>query len=142
MRYPNPCNVTVGVLLSWVLLLAYTPAALAQNTHTLPLFMSASDIERQGFARIINRSDRPGTVIIRAFDDTGDEADPVTLTIAANATVHFNSGELEKGGDSATRKGLSGTTGSGEGNWRLKLETDLDIEPLAGQPHINPLPYQ
>ena len=30
-----------------------------------------------------------------------------------------------------TAKGLTGKTGSGQGNWRLKLETDLDIEPLA-----------
>ena len=131
MRILHPFNVILGALLSLALLLAQAPAALAQNTHTLPLFMSASDMARQGFARIINRSDYLGTVTIRAIDDSGDEADPVTLTIAANATVHFNSGELEEGGDTATLKGLSGTTGSGEGNWRLKLETDLDIEPLA-----------
>ena len=90
--------------------------------------MSASDVARQGFVRIINRSDRAGTVTIHAIDDTGDEADPVTLRIAASRTVHFNSQDLEQGNSD---KGLSGNTGSGRGNWRLKLETDLDIEPLA-----------
>ena len=104
------------------------PAVLAQNTHTLPLFMSASDITRQGFVRIINRSERDGTVTIYAIDDSGDEAGPVTLSLGAKQTAHFNSGELELG---APNKGLSGNVGSGEGNWRLKLETDLDIEPLA-----------
>ena len=124
-------STVLGAWLAFAVILIQAPVALAQNTHTLPLFMSASDMARQGFARIINRSDRPGKVTIRAIDDSGVEADPVTLTIDANETVHFNSGELEDGGDSATRKGLSGTTGSGTGNWRLELETDLDIEPLA-----------
>ena len=124
-------STVLGTCLAGAFLLMQAPVVLAQNTHTLPLFMSASDTERQGFARIINRSDRDGTVTIYAIDDSGQEKGPVTLTIAANATVHFNSGELEEGGDSATDKGLSGTTGSGTGNWRLKLETDLDIEPLA-----------
>ena len=78
--------------------------------------------------RIINRSERDGTVTIYAIDDSGDEAGPVTLSLGAKQTVHFNSGELELG---APNKGLSGNVGSGEGNWRLKLETDLDIEPLA-----------
>ena len=77
---------------------------------------------------MVNRSDRAGTVTIHAIDDSGDEADPVTLRLAANQTVHFQSGDLERGNPG---KGLSGSTGSGRGNWRLKLETDLDIEPLA-----------
>ena len=104
------------------------PVALAQNAHTLPLFMSASDTARQGFVRIINRSDRSGTVTIHAIDDSGQKADPVDLTLAAGQTVHFNSGDLENG---APGKGLSDNIGTGEGNWRLNLETDLDIEPLA-----------
>ena len=54
MRILHPFNVILGALLSLALLLAQAPAALAQNTHTLPLFMSASDMARQGFARIIN----------------------------------------------------------------------------------------
>ena len=90
--------------------------------------MSASDTSRQGFVRVINRSDRAGTVTIHAVDDSGNEAGPVTLSLAANQSRQFSSEDLEKGN---SRKGLSGSTGSGRGNWRLKLETDLDIEPLA-----------
>ena len=118
----------LGLPLAVVLMLMQGPAALAENTHSLPLFMSASDMARQGFVRIINRSDLAGTVTIYAIDDFGEKAGPVTLRLDAKQTVHFNSGELEVG---APSKGLSGNVGSGEGNWRLKLETDLDIEPLA-----------
>ena len=101
---------------------------LAQSVHTLPLFMSASDSARQGFVRIINRSDEAGTVTIYAIDDSGEQADSVELSLDAKQTRHFNSGDLENGN---TAKGLTGKTDSGQGNWRLKLETDLDIEPLA-----------
>ena len=35
------------------------------NSHSIPLFLSASNAMREGFARIINRDDRPGTVNIQ-----------------------------------------------------------------------------
>ena len=119
---------TLGKLLAVALALAPASGALAQQQYHLPLFMSASDPTRQGFARIVNRSDRAGTVTIHAIDDQGNEAGPVTLSLAAKQTRHFNSGDLERG---APDKGLTGRIGSGQGNWRLKLETNLDIEPLA-----------
>ena len=108
MRYPNPFYATLVVLLSGAALLAHTSAALAQNTHTLPLFMSASDGDRQGFVRVINRSDRAGTVTIHAIDDSGQGAGPVTLSLAAMQTRHLNSGNFE---DGAPDKGLSGKAG-------------------------------
>ena len=128
MRYHDLSYIIPGALLLFALLFAHPPAALAQSSHTLPLFMSASNMAQQGFVRIINRSDQAGTVTIHAIDDSGQEADPVTLSLEAKETKHFNSGDLEQGN---SEKGLSGSTGSGQGNWRLKLETDLDIEPLA-----------
>ena len=121
-------SIALGPCLAFAFLLMQAPAVLAQNTHTLPLFMSASDMARQGFVRIINQSDEAGTVTIHAIDDSGQEADAVTLTLAAKQTVHLNSGDLENGNSG---KGLAGNIGSGEGNWRLKLVTELDIEPLA-----------
>ena len=42
--------------------------------------------------------------------------------------MHFNSDELEQGN---AAKGLSGGVGDGEGDWRLELTSELDIEPLA-----------
>ena len=129
MRNPGRFNVTLGsTVLSLALLLAQAPAALAQNKHTLPLFISASHQSLQGFARIINLSERDGEVSIRAIDDTGERFGPVTLSLEAKATRHFNSDELRDGN---AEKGLSDGVGSGQGNWRLELETDLDIEPLA-----------
>ena len=100
-----------------------------RQVYTIPLFMSASNTQgREGFVRLINRSEQEGTVSIHAIDDTGQRFGPVTLSLGATQTTHFNSGDLERGNPS---KGLSGGVGSGEGNWRLELETDLDIEPLA-----------
>ena len=97
-------------------------------THQVPLFVSASHPVQQGFVRIINRSAESGTVRIHAIDDSGRRAGPVTLSLSAKATAHFNSEDLETGNPS---KGLSGSAGSGQGDWRLRLETDLDIEALA-----------
>ena len=50
------------------------------------------------------------------------------LSIGANETVHFNSTDLESGNEG---KGLTGSTGSGEGDWRLAFTSDLDIEVLS-----------
>ena len=129
MLTPDRSNVTLGTVLSFTLLLAQAPVALAQNEHTLPLFVSASHQTLQGFARIINLSDRDGEVTIRAIDDAGNRFGPVTLSLEAKATRHFSSDDLRDGN---ADKGLSGGIGSGEGsNWRLELETDLDIDPLV-----------
>ena len=99
------------------------------RSHRLPLFISAAHPTLQGFVRIINRSRRAGTVTMRAFDDTGQRFGPVTFSLAAGETKHFNSEDLR---DGAPGKGLDGRIDGGTGNhWRLELETDLDIEPLA-----------
>ena len=60
------------------------------------LFPSASDpLGRQGFVRVVNRSDEAGDVYIDAFDNTGVDYEPLTLTVGAGETVHFNSDDLE-----------------------------------------------
>ena len=95
----------------------------------VPFFLSASDEHgRQGFARIRNRSDRDGAVRIHAFDDDGIERGPVTLSLDAGETVHFNSTDLETGN---AGKGLPGGVGRGRGNWRLQFDTDLAIDAMA-----------
>ena len=50
------------------------------------------------------------------------------LTIGANAAAHFNSSDLEQGNPA---KGLSGGVGSGEGDWRLVLDSELEFEVLS-----------
>lgn len=96
--------------------------------HMVPLFPSAADGARQGFVRVINHSDESGEVRIDAIDDTGDSFGPLMLAVEAEQTVHFNSTHLENG-DPA--KGWSTGTGPGQGDWRLTLSSELDIEVLS-----------
>ncbi|MDE0421722.1 MAG: hypothetical protein OXK76_12670 [Gammaproteobacteria bacterium] len=101
--------------------------------HHVPLFPTAgNEYGRQGFVRVINHDDHAGEVHIEAVDDTGHAAPEITLAVAAEETVHFNSDDLEDGGAGAEEKGLSGSTGAPMGgDWRLKMTTSLDIEVLA-----------
>ena len=96
--------------------------------HSLPFVLPAGNSALMGFVRVVNRSDQSGEVRIRAIDDDGDEFGPVSLSIAANSSRHFNSEDLESGNAS---KGLPDGVGDGHCSWRLELETELDILPLA-----------
>ena len=98
------------------------------GVHRVPFFLAAGDtMGHEGVVRVVNRSRRSGEVRIEASDDTNMDRQPVTLAIGANEAVNFNSEDLERGG----RNGLSMGTGSGQGDWRLELTSDLDIEVLA-----------
>ena len=96
--------------------------------RTVPLFLPASDRDRQSFIRVINHGPTAGDVTIHAIDDGGNRRGQVVLALEAGATQHFNSDDLEFGNPD---KGLTGATGGGEGYWRLQMSTDLDIEVLA-----------
>ena len=101
----------------------------ATVTHFVGLFPSASDtLGRQGFARVVNRSGVDGEVRIDAYDDAGEAYGPVTLGLGAGETAHFNSDDLEAGN---AAKGLEGSTGAGEGHWRLEFTSALELEVLA-----------
>ena len=100
------------------------PSTAAVQEHVIPFFTPAGDVQ-QGFARIINHSNRAGTVRITGADDEGTSHGPVTLSLNARQTRHFNSEDLERGNPS---KGLSGGLGDGQGYWRLRLESDLELE--------------
>ena len=104
--------------------------ASGMRLHHVPLFASAADaLGRQGFVRVVNRSDEAGGVRIDAYDDAGTQHGPVTLALGAGRTVHFNSADLEEGN---ADKGLSGATGApGEGDWRLVLGSALALEVLS-----------
>ncbi len=95
---------------------------------SVPLFLSGSSPGREGFVRLVNHSERTGTVRITAIDDAGARRGPVSLPLRAHGAVHFNSGDLEDGNEA---KGLPEGVGTGEGDWRLEFETDLDVEALA-----------
>ena len=98
-------------------------------THTLPLVLPVSSEALEGFVRVLNQSDRAGSIRIHAIDDTGQRFGPVSLAIGAKSTLHFNSTDLEQGN---ADKGLSGGVGDGSGNWRLELATALIGRYLGG----------
>ena len=109
--------------------LSTVPEEPNDGVHGVPLFPAAGDDSgRQGFVRVINGSDSDGEISITAYDETERDYEPLTLTIGANEVVHFNSDDLEQG---SPQKGLSGGTGAGDGDWRLELTSDLEIEVLS-----------
>ena len=115
------------MLLTVACLLVAGQPVLAQTMHTLPFVTPASNTSQRSLVRIINRSDRAGTVTIHGIDDSGERFGPVSFSLRAKQTKHLDSRQLEGG---ATLSGGVGL-GNGEGNWRLELETQLDIVPLA-----------
>ena len=95
--------------------------------HRVPLFLAAGGT-RAGFLRVVNRSNVSGEVAIEAVDDEGNRAGPVSLELGSRQTVHFNSDDLEAGNNA---KGLAGGIGTGEGDWRLALTSELDLRVLS-----------
>ena len=92
----------------------------------IPLFTTA-DSRNQSFARIINRSDGDGTVIVQATDDSGAVRGIFRVPIGANQVLHFNSDDLENGN---ADKSIAGV-GDGIGDWRLTVRSErTGSEPL------------
>ena len=94
----------------------------------VPLALSASDGRRQSFLRVVNHSSESAEVQVMATDDAGVGADPIAFVIGGGKTLHFNSTDLEEG---SADKGLSGGIGTREGDWRLSVSADLDLEVLS-----------
>ncbi len=94
----------------------------------IPLFMSAADpLGREGMVQVVNRESRDGTLAIRAFDDAGRAYEALSLSLDANEVVEIDSNDLEFGNPD---KGLPSGTGSGQGDWRLELSSELDVTVL------------
>ena len=105
--------------------LSTAPDAGADGVWRMPLFPADGASEREGFVRVINRSWQGGEAQVVAVDDGGARVGPVTLALQARQTVHFNSGDLQRGN---AAKGLRDGVGSPtRGDWRLELTSDLDI---------------
>lgn len=100
------------------------------HAYEVPLFLAAATEGRQGFVRLINRSDVAGTVMVRPVDDAGMEGDHVTVSLGVGQTVHFNSNDLENG--NPNKGWVTGSAGPpSQGDWRLRLHTELLLEVLA-----------
>ena len=95
--------------------------------EAVPYFPAAGDL-RQGFVRIINRSDEDGHAFIEAVDDAGVRAGPVRMEVGVRRAVHFNSRDLENGN---AAKGLRGIGAPTAGDWRLSVISALDVEVLS-----------
>ena len=109
--------------------LSTVPSNETQGVHGVPLLPSAADSSgRLGLVRVINRTDTAGQVRIKAFDDTQWDYAPLVLSLGAGEAVQFDSNDLELGNPGT---GLSGGTGPGQGDWRLELSSELDIEVLS-----------
>jgi hypothetical protein len=98
------------------------------TSHLVPLFPAHGDAnDRQGFVRVINRSDEDGTVEIRVQDDTDGQFETLAMPLSANQSLHFNSEHLETGEGADWTNGI----GDGEGDWRLTMTSELDVDVLA-----------
>ena len=99
----------------------------AESVHTVPYVPSASAEGHVGVVRIESRSALAGEVRIVAVDDAGRRVAAGRVALAGRAAAEFDAEGLESG-DAAV--GLTGT-GPGEGDWRLEISTELDIEARA-----------
>ena len=101
----------------------------------LPLFPAATNpAGREGFARVANLTAEEGWVDVEAVDDAGERAGPVRLSLAARATMHFNSADLENGN---AAKGLDGVGSPTRGAWRLDLRSALVLAAAAYARHAD-----
>ena len=102
---------------------------LAEGTtrHRVP-FLPAAAGPHEGLVRVINRSAEAGVAAIEATDDEGNRFGPARLSLDARQAVLFSSADLEHGNDA---KGLAGTVGPSEGDWRLALTSALDLQVLS-----------
>ena len=92
-------------------------------------YFPAAGADREGFVRVINRSDADGEVFVEAVDDAGVHFGPVRLDVGARRAVHFTSADLQNGNAAkGFRAGIGQPTA---GDWRLALISSLDIEVLS-----------
>ena len=98
----------------------------APGQRTIPLVLPDSTSGQQGFVRIINRSERAGSVSIEAIDDTGARFGPVVLTMDAKGAVQFNSRDLERGNAGWVSPGAWATApATGAWSWRRPWTSSL-----------------
>ena len=121
----SPAMVTKALLLSVDKL---TNLSSSRDVRTVPLFSPMSEPDWTGLLRVVNRSPEAGEVTLTATDATGRAYEPLTFTLGAQAATHVVSADLELGNPG---KDLAGSTGAGSGNWRLELDSPLDVYAVA-----------
>ncbi|HEX5755442.1 MAG TPA: S8 family serine peptidase [Arenimonas sp.] len=97
----------------------------AAQEYSLWYFTRAANTDQQGFVRLINLGAQSGAVQVWGIDDAGNRSSgTLSLTLSPHQSMQFNSQDLENGNPS---KGLTGSIGSGSGDWRLVVSTPLQL---------------
>ncbi|HEX5756079.1 MAG TPA: Ig-like domain-containing protein, partial [Arenimonas sp.] len=120
-------RITVQSLLADPLGYLTNLSTFADTSDGQPLWMvtPAAETQQQGFLRLTNLAGQAGSVTLWGIDDSGQRsAGTATLSLSALQTQHINSQDLEYGNPG---KGLSGSLGSGVGNWRVFVSSELDL---------------
>ena len=103
--------------------------AVQAERYTIPLLVSPTTTGApQGMVRILNATDESGAVEIYAIGNTGARTGPAIFTLNASAAAQFTATDLQSGNAAL---GLTGGIGTGVGDARLEIETDLSIVPQA-----------
>ena len=76
--------------------------------------------------RLVNTGANAESVSIEGVDDQGNNAGPVTLTLAAGESRTLSASDLENGA-----QGLIGTLGDGEGKWRLFVTAGQSVTGMS-----------
>ncbi|MYD42298.1 MAG: beta-lactamase family protein [Gammaproteobacteria bacterium] len=103
----------------------YVVQAQQETTRTIPLFFS-SESSHTGVLRLINHSKTHGQVEVVGIDDEGMSVGPATVDLRSQSNVLIYASDLEDGNDF-----IDVGLGRGNGNWRLQLTSELDIEAIA-----------
>ena len=85
-------------------------------------FNPGSNDQSVSSLRLVNAGDSAESVGIEGVDDQGNNAGPVTLTLAAGESRTLSALDLEEGA-----QGLSGTLGDGAGKWRLFITAGQSV---------------
>ena len=119
-------RLAAGLIVSAVLAaLLAASAAEPGGVRVVPLFPAASDSSREAILRVINQSNRAGEVRVTAVDGDGWERAWLTIAVEARGVAGLRSADLAREAATDPRGGAGG------GDWRLRLESGLEIEALA-----------
>ena len=106
-----------------------TPATIPLRERRVAFLPAASrEPAQRGILRLANRRNRPTTISITAFDDTGRRFGPIALPLEAGHTAELSSSDIEQGNPI---KGIPRGIGSGEGDWRLVIRSAAELHATA-----------
>ena len=92
-------------------------------------YVLQDDISAESFVRLSNPNDSQTTVTVTAQDDGGEPAAAaIEILLEPQATLNFNSGDMENGN---SNKFVSGAFGDGIGSWRLSVSSSQPIQAMS-----------